>query len=373
MADVHRPRILLVTRNLPPLVGGMERLNWHMAEELSQWAEVRVVGPQGAAAIAPHGVHVTEVPLNPLWKFLLCARRTARKQARQFKPNIVLAGSGLTAPLALSAARACGANAYAYVHGLDVAVKHPVYRAIWLRALRNMHGIIANSGPTRALCLDIGVKESQLHIVHPGVDLPKGDAPAEPDANDGPVLLSVGRLSTRKGLREFVTHALPLIVAQHPKAQLKIVGDAPKQALHAQAQTPESIQAAADAAGVGRNIQFLGVITDYQRLGALYRSSDVHVFPVRAIPGDPEGFGMVAIEAAAHGLPTAAFATGGIVDAVAEGRSGYLAPPGNYPALADAVLQILADGRSHWQAGTQQFAQRFAWPEFGNALRMALC
>ena len=32
----RRPRILLVTRNLPPLVGGMERLNWHMAEELAK-------------------------------------------------------------------------------------------------------------------------------------------------------------------------------------------------------------------------------------------------------------------------------------------------------------------------------------------------
>lgn len=36
------PRILIVTRNLPPLVGGMERLNWHMAEELAKVAEVRV-------------------------------------------------------------------------------------------------------------------------------------------------------------------------------------------------------------------------------------------------------------------------------------------------------------------------------------------
>lgn len=35
------PRILLITRNLPPLVGGMERLNWHMADELSQAAEIR--------------------------------------------------------------------------------------------------------------------------------------------------------------------------------------------------------------------------------------------------------------------------------------------------------------------------------------------
>lgn len=44
----------------------------------------------------------------------------------------------------------------------------------------------------------------------------------------------------------------------------------------------------------------------------------------------PENFGMVAIEAAAHGLPTVAFATGGIVDAVKDGVSGYLVESNNY-------------------------------------------
>ena len=42
-----RARILHITRNLPPLVGGMERLNWHIADELSRRAQVQVIGPQG--------------------------------------------------------------------------------------------------------------------------------------------------------------------------------------------------------------------------------------------------------------------------------------------------------------------------------------
>jgi phosphatidylinositol alpha-1,6-mannosyltransferase len=97
--NAARSRILLVTRNLPPLVGGMERLNWHMAEELAKVADVRVVGPEGSAKLAPVGVEVREAPLRPLWKFLLRARALARREARIWKPNLVLAGSGLTAPL----------------------------------------------------------------------------------------------------------------------------------------------------------------------------------------------------------------------------------------------------------------------------------
>lgn len=378
-----RMRILLVTRNLPPLVGGMERLNWHMAAELAKVADVRSIGPMGSAALAPDGIPTREAPLNPLWKFLWHARSLARREARIWKPDVVLAGSGLTAPLAQAAARACDARTAVYVHGLDVAVKHPVYRAIWLPAIRRADRIIANSQATAALCRDAGVDPACIGIVHPGVDLPvveslshretgmsegsdsrSADFRRRHNLDSRPLLLSVGRLSERKGLREFVSHALPTIVAAHPDVVLLIVGDAPRQALHANAQTPDSIRAAAQAAGVADHLRFLGTITDYAELGSVYRAADVHVFPVRSIPGDPEGFGMVAVEAAAHGLPTVAFATGGVVDALAEGQSGHLVVPGDYDAFATAVVRILATDNAVGSS-CRKFAARFAWPLFG--------
>lgn len=376
MTEARRLRILVVTRNLPPLVGGMERLNWHMAEGLAKRAEVRIVGPQGAASLAPEGIIVREAPLAPLWKFLWCARSIARREARIWKPDIVLAGSGLTAPLARSAAARCGARAVVYVHGLDVAVRHLLYRALWLRAIRRMDRVIANSHATSDFCREIGVSLSRIGVVHPGVDLP--DLAALQGAGsrfrnqhglgDRRLLLSVGRLSARKGLREFVALALPYIVKAYPDVMLLIVGDTPRQALHAEAQDPATIQAAADVAGVGDHIRFIGVITDYAELGAVYLAADVHVFPVREIPGDPEGFGMVAVEAAAHGLPTVAFATGGVLDAVADGISGFLVASGDYVAMANKIVHTLQHGKTIC-SGCIDHARQFAWPEFGNQIR----
>jgi len=405
-------RILLVTRNLPPLVGGMERLNWHMAEELAKVADVRIVGPEGSAALVPVGIEVREAPLKHLWKFLWRARSLARSEARRWKPDVVLAGSGLTAPIARSAARACGARTAVYVHGLDIAVRHPVYRALWLPAIRRADRVIANSRATAELCRAASVDPARIGIVHPGVDMPRDvyepsrsatrhplperegirNEPFSPRerAGDGspgprdavgfrerhalggrPLLLSVGRLSARKGLREFVTRALPRIVAAQPDAMLVIVGDAPNQALHAQAQTPDSIRAVASEAGLAGNLLFLGTITDYMDLGIVYRAADVHVFPVREIHGDPEGFGMVAVEAAAHGLPTVAFATGGVTDAVAEGQSGRLVAPGDYAGFADAVLGALIE-REPLRMRSVDFARQFAWPKFGSQIRAQL-
>ena len=401
LVNDSRARILLVTRNLPPLVGGMERLNWHMAEELAKFADVRVVGPKGSAALAPAGVEVREAPLAPLWKFLWRARVLARSEAKTWRPQIVLAGSGLTAPIACSAAGVCGARTAVYVHGLDVAVKHPLYRAGWLPAIRRADRVIANSHATAALCHDIGVDPTRIGIVHPGVELPAGamsvDASSQardevgsppsketgsrevrgeaalrqrPGFDGYPLLLSVGRLSARKGLREFVSRALPRIVSAQPRALLLIVGGAPSQALHAQTQSRESIQTAADAAGVGKHIRFLGKVAD-DELSGLYRAADVHVFPIRSVTGDPEGFGMVAVEAAAHGLSTVAFATGGVVDAVGEGQSGYLVTPGDYTAFADAALKAIA-ARDSLRSGCVAFSQSFAWPVFGERMTTEL-
>ena len=377
----ERPtRILHITRNLPPLVGGMERLNWHIADELSRRAQVQVVGPRGAAARKPANVELTEVPLRPLPRFLLASAWRALRLAWRQRPDIVLAGSGLTAPAAWLAARVCGARAVTYVHGLDVAVRHPLYRALWHPLLRRMDRVIANSQPTTELVRTLGITEDRIRIVHPGVGLPAAPQPAQAlrefraqhALGDGPLLLSVGRLTERKGLREFVQHALPDIVRQRPDVRLLVLGEAPTDSLLAGVQTRGSIQAVADTAGIGAHVRFLGVITDPQQLACAYENAAIHVFPVRQLPGDPEGFGMVAIEAAAHGLPTVAFATGGIVDAVAEGRSGHLVPPGDYVALSEAILHTLKDGKPHWQAGAQQFARGFAWPTLGEKLWEAL-
>lgn len=373
-------RIELITRNLPPLVGGMERLNWHIAAQLAHHAMVHVVGPEGSAAQAPPQVSLSEVPLRPLWRFLLASAYQGAAVARSVRPDIVLAGSGLTAPAALLAARAVGARACAYLHGLDAAVQHPIYRALWHPALRQMDGVIANSSATAELARSLGVSHDKIRMVHPGVQLPTAAQPESAIAafrqlhglGQARLLLSVGRLTTRKGLREFVQQALPAIVQAAPDVLLAVVGDAPADSLHATVQTRASIEAAAQAAGVGAHVRFLGVITEAAALACAYESASVHVFPVRQLAGDPEGFGMVAIEAAAHGLPSAAFATGGVVDAVQDGHSGLLVAPGDYAGLARAALQLLQQGLAVWQPGCQAWADEFAWPRFGERLLRAL-
>ena len=354
----------------------MERLNWHMADELSKYAEVRVVGPRGSAAQKPDNVQITEAPLKPLPLFLIVAFIKGLWATLRWRPDAILAGSGLTAPIAWILGKLAGAKSAAYLHGFDITVDHAFYRRLWRPTFKRLDHVIVNSTPTKQLALAAGVNEAQLSIVFPGVSIPVAPQPAERIAafrekhrlTGKKILLSVGRLTTRKGLREFVDLGLPAVVNAEPDAMLVVVGETPRNSLGAGIQTVESIQATAAKAGVSANVLFLGVITDPTELATAYEAADVHVFPVRHIPDDPEGFGMVAIEAAAHGLPTVAFATGGVVDAVAEGQSGHLAQADNYQAFSHALAAALSTERLTWRAKALEFVEPFAWPAFGERL-----
>ena len=142
---MSQQRVLIITRNLPPLVGGMERLNWHMADELSKYAEVKVIGPQGSAELKPQSVSLSEVPLKPLPLFLFIAACKAVWFALRWKPDVILAGSGLTAPIAWLASKLCGAKSAAYLHGFDITVQDKIYQRLWTPTFKKLDRIIVNS------------------------------------------------------------------------------------------------------------------------------------------------------------------------------------------------------------------------------------
>ena len=373
MSDSARksPDVLLVTRNLPPLRGGMERLNFHLAKALGDWGNLTVVGAEGCRAFMPDSVTVIEVPATPLRRFLLASMRAAQHAAKKKHIDLVVAGSGLTAPAAFMAARRANAKSVAYVHGLDLLTSHPLYRLFWKPVLRRLDLAIANSRNTADIARRLGVARGRIEIVHPGVTMPKpvttavNDFRAQHRIGARPLLLSVGRLTKRKGLDRFIRESLPAIVQQHPQVLLLVIGDeAPHALTGSNIGGREVLTSIAVELGLVNNLRFLGPCND-EDLSAAYFAADVHVFPVREIPGDVEGFGIVAIEAAAHGLPTVAFAVGGVPDAVAPGRSGWLISPGDYSALSERINKLLAERPDNKLAAqAQDFAAEFEWSCF---------
>ena len=369
-------KVLFVTRNFPPLTGGMERLNHHACMALQKAYPVAVCGPQGAATYLPEGTRCSEVPLAPLSRFLIGCQWEALKLARRFGPQVVYSGSGLTAPAALMAAHFSKAHTVCFLHGLDIVADHPLYRSLFLPAIRRIDRILVNSRHTAGLAEAVGVRPERIEIIHPGVELP--DLSERPVAKDRfrkqfglgsrPVLLAAGRLTQRKGIAEFIRHSLPAIRSAVPDVQLLVIGSEATNALKHKEGVRAGIEAAIRETGLEPNVTLLGSVDD-ACLSDAYFASDAMVFPVLDLPGDVEGFGMVAVEAAAHGLPTVAFAVGGVPDAVAQGESGWLVPAGDAAGMIEGVLRVLRTPNKASADCCRQHAERFAWTVFDQKLR----
>lgn len=381
MPPYARPAALIVTRNFPPLTGGMERLTFHTYEALREDYDCALVGPSGCEAFCLPDTQVASCELKPLARFLTEAWIKSYKMAQLLRPQVIIAASGVTAPTAVSIAKRFGSAAVTVVHGLDLIVSHPIYQTVFIPAIRRSNFVIANSSNTAWLARKAGVKADKIEVLHPGVTLPPAPGSDEfanqsaasqilQELEGRTVLLSVGRLVPRKGLVEFIDCAMPEIVKREPNVILLIAGGAATDALKRDTKILAAIRCVVEKRHLQEHVRLLGRVASDQTLSALYRRCNVFVMPLVPRDDDVEGFGMVAVEAAAHGVPTAGFSVGGLPDAVENGRSGLLVTPGDYPALTDAIFELLNNESCGGitPITCRDHAERFSWARYKGQL-----
>ena len=368
---MSRRSILVVTRNYPPLTGGMERLMQHSVETLNTRFDVTLIGPEGCGEFAPAVVQTIECPASPM-RFLTAALVKGWRTARRTSFDIVLGGSGLVAPVTAMLSRIAGARSVIFVHGLDLVVENRVYQRFFVPFLRRHDLVIANSQNTRNIAVEKGCEANRVSVLNPGSTIPPESLLRDAASNraklglqDRKIVLFVGRMVKRKGLAEFLEKSWPRVIARQPSAVLLVVGDSPDNALLHDPEDAKGLMDVLERRGKD-TVRFLGAVED-DVLWSCYVAADVLVFPLIRVKGDVEGFGMVAIEAAACGTPTVAFPVGGVVDAVADGLSGTLVSEGDYEAFADAVVSI-CDGGPPSSSNCRTHAENFGWDVHGQKL-----
>lgn len=366
-------RVLITTRNFPPLVGGMERLIYHCYQALSELFRVDVVGPKGCQQYLSKESLSKGCATSPLPLFLSSNIAQTYLLARSAKPSLILSGSGLTSLSTYLVSRWLCAKSVCYVHGLDLVVDSHIYRHLFLRAIRNMDHVIANSSNTKQLAERIGVDSRRITIINPGIELPEKGVNTTRDFKHKcrlerkKIILSVGRLSPRKGLAEFIRFSLPKILAASPDTVFVVIGGEASDAAKSHHSEKERILSVARDMGIVEHVMLLGQVDD-ATLSQAYAESELLVFPVLDQTDDVEGFGIVAVEAAAHGLPTIAFAAGGIPDAVEQGVSGYLVTTEDYDSLTARIIDQLNMRTVVTDAGCREFASRFSLPHFSEKI-----
>ncbi len=368
-------KILLITRNFPPLVGGMERFVLNVYKQLQKEYDCDVVGPRGCTKYLSDKTEAAANYTSPsLSGYLSKAFIKSIYLASTNKYSLCIAGSGITAPIANLIGKLFSIPVITFVYGLDLVVDNRIYQSLFVPTIKLSDRVIAISQSTFDLTTEKKVPEHKINILFPGVDIdvqPAGgyDFKKEYHVKDKKILLSVGRLIPRKGIPEFIENSLPKIIKSCPDTVFVIIGTEATNALKKDASVTDRIKLAISNTNLSENVIMAGRVDD-KVLWSAYKQADLFVFPLREEKGDIEGFGLVAVEAAAFGLPSIAFAVGGVVDAIEDQRSGFLVPPGSYNELADVTTEyLLHKSNTVTSENCLLHARKFSWDNFGAGLR----
>lgn len=212
--------------------------------------------------------------------------------------------------------------------------KRYVHRQLYRLAAHFVSGFIAVSEQVKISMLEtIGPVQDKITVICNGVDIKRYSQSSDKtstrhelglDAN-AILITQVGTLKGVKGHR-YMIEAMPAIISQYPAANVLFIGDG---------ELGETLQAQAAAMNVDSHVHFLGNRRD---VPALLAVSDVFV-----LPSLWEGLSMSLLEAMASGLPVVASEVSGTVQVVLPGEMGYLVPPGDVPALTEAIKQVLVN------------------------------
>ncbi|MBT6117752.1 MAG: glycosyltransferase family 4 protein, partial [Rhodospirillaceae bacterium] len=178
---------------------------------------------------------------------------------------------------------------------------------------------------------------ARVLLAYHGLDLarfppPEREAGGEGRAADPVTILSVGRAVEKKGYEDLLD-ALAALPAG-PAWRFVHIGGGKRLA---------ALKARADELGLGDRIEWLGP-QPQETVLARYRTAGLFVLASRiAADGDRDGLPNVLVEAQSQGLACLGTCVSAIPELIRDGETGLLVPPGDPPALAEALARMIVD------------------------------
>lgn len=359
-------RVLLVTPDYPPSLGGIQRLLHRITLAMPN-AELRVLTMQHPDADrfdATQNQKITRVRSVGSKPAVRNAffNVSAALWASHWRPDVILNGHIVSGPAAAFLAKRHSAANVLYTYGKEVAGRPGM--TAW--TLRHSDAGVAVSEFTRGLMVEAcsGKLPAPVSVIHPGVEVP-----AQPGSKSAtrPTIVTTARLRDWYKGHDKIIEALPAVLKVVPQAQWVVIGDG---------RIRSELETRARQLGVGDAVKFIGAVDDAERDRWL---AAAHVFAMPArYPKDEiggEGFPVVYLEAAAWALPAIAGNVGGPREAVLDGQTGLSVDPESSTEIGEALIRLLSDpayGVALGAKGRLRVEQNFRWEHVGAQLETML-
>lgn len=353
-------RILYISHLHPPKgaplksIGGMQRVSMQLVSEIEQMDNVEI------KTIIQHapwkGIEIRTV------FFLLKLTRKLPAIVQEFKPDVILFSSMVTASLAKFTRDKIDVPMVTINHGQDIKMPVNIYQNFVPRVFEALDGVISVSRATRDECIKRGMAPEK------GIALPNGfdmsDFEKSPDKSSArlaiekefgvnlsskKILLTVGRQVKRKGHEWFINEVLPKIKSD---MFYLVIGEGPEH---------DNLVTLVQNSSFKDRILLVGKQPDAVLKDA-YSAADLFIMPNIPVPGDMEGFGIVLLEANLAGTPAVAADLEGIKDVIENGENGYkieVRNSGQFAASVDGLIQNELEDMS--KSARSFVLENFAW------------
>ena len=371
------PHTLIVTNDFPPRRGGIESFVRALADRLGDVVvyTASMPGSEEVDAALPYPViRDRSGTLLPTPR----VRDAVVKALREHGCDRVLIGSSVPLGLLAPALREAGAKVVvAITHGHEVwwsrlpgtrqALRKVGDGVDWLTDISDWtrHEIgkaLSDAGRARQTRMAPGVDTDHFR---PGC----GGAQVRESlglAAETPVVVCAARLVERKG-QDMMIETWPRVLREVPDARLVIVGDGPYR---------PKLEKLAVQRGVSDVVTFTGSVP-WEEMPGYMDAADVFAMPSRSrLMGlEPEGLGIVFLEAAACEKPVIVGRSGGAPEATDDGVTGYVVDPTDPAEIARRVVELLTDregAAEMGRLGRERVLASWQWDQVGATCRKLL-
>ncbi len=346
---------LIVTRSLPPEVGGMQNLMWGLSRELSKNFMIKVFADhiEGHKDFDEQASFTIERVggIKLLRKYRKA--QLINEYIKQNKIDGIIADHWKSLELIKTSKKK-----YCLIHSKEINhLKGSSQNKRVVNVLNNVEKVIANSQYTKNLATANGVSENKIVVINPGID------PAE-ELNKktlnkvesilkvkNPRLITVSRFDKRKN-HEKIVMALRNLKQIYPDIVYICVGYGEEE---------ENIKKLVKELDLEAQVMFFKDISNDLK-NALIAKSNIFVMPSIVHKKSVEGFGIAYVEAAQYGIPSIGGKDGGASDAIDHEKTGLICDGNSLDDIYSSI-NLMLENKKYLELGknAKEFVNKFQW------------
>ena len=351
---------LIVTRNFPPDVGGIQNLMGGLSENLVNHGPVKVFANEYEDSNKYDKKSLTSIVRVGGIKLLRKYRKASLVN------NFIKDNANIRAIITdhwkslelLKDNYLKKSKTFCLIHSKEI--NHELGSSNNKRLIKSTNKanfIIANSSFTKELAIKVGIDKSKIHIIFPGIYEPKKihddalEKAKEIYNNAFPKIITVARLDKRKG-HDKILMLIKNLKVKFPKIKYICIGYGEEE---------KNLLALSKELSIENEVTFLKNINEDLKV-SLISESNLFLMPSIKVKKSVEGFGISFIEAASYGVGSIGGKEGGASDAISHNKTGLICDGDDLNSIYESVVNFLNNENFiKYGKNAKEFSKNFYW------------